>query len=78
MWFYINTYKKKFPILSTNSYRIFKLYPMLEHLFDERAKYITKIYLKNNDVFEQKAIEQLIKLTSEVNQSYVIHYKHNL
>ena len=65
MWFYLNSYKKKFPILSCNSYRIFDQYPMLAHLFDAQAKYITKIYLKNEDVFEQKAIEQLIKLTSE-------------
>lgn len=69
MRFYINSYKKKFPILSTNTYRIFKLYPMLEYLFDARAKYITKIYLKNEDVFQQKAIEQLIKLTSEVDET---------
>lgn len=68
MRFYINTYKKKFPIVSTNSYRIFKTYPMLEYLFDDRAKYITKIHLKNNDVFETKALEQLIKLTSEINE----------
>jgi hypothetical protein len=65
MWFYINTYKKKFPIISTNTYRIFDQYPMLQYLFDASGKYITKIYLKNEKVFEQKAIEQLIKLTSK-------------
>jgi len=38
---------------------------MLPHLFDAHAKYITKIFLKNEDVFEIKALEQLIKLVSE-------------
>ncbi|AHB41471.1 TPA: hypothetical protein DIC40_05655 [Patescibacteria group bacterium] len=65
MRFYLNSYKKKFPILSCNCYRIFDEYPMLQHLFDAQAKYITKIFLRNEDVFQQKAIEQLIKLTSE-------------
>lgn len=69
MRFYINSYKKKFPILSCNCYRIFDQYPMLPHLFDSSGKYITKIYLRNDDVFAQKAIEQLIKLVSEAKET---------
>lgn len=66
MRFYLNSYKKKYPILSCNCYRIFDQYPMLQHLFDmSNNKYISKILLRNEDVFQQKAIEQLIKLTSE-------------
>lgn len=69
MRFYINSYKKKFPILSCNCYRIFDQYPMLSHLFDVQAKYITKIFLRNEDTFQQKAIEQLIKLVSEAKET---------
>ena len=70
MRFYINSYKKKFPILSCNCYRIFDQYPMLQHLFDTSTnKYISKILLRNEDIFQQKAIEQLIKLISEVKET---------
>lgn len=70
MRFYINSYKKKFPILSCNCYRIFDQYPMLPHLFDtSKNKYISKILLRNEDIFQQKAIEQLIKLVSEVKET---------
>lgn len=66
MRFYLNSYKKKFPIISCNCYRIFDQYPMLQNLFDiSNNKYISKILLRNKDVFEQKALEQLIKLVSE-------------
>lgn len=66
-WRYCNAYNKEFPILGCSHVKyIVKKYPMLAAWFDKEEKYVGKVFLYDVETIERKAIEEVVRLVSEM------------